>query len=69
MWICPYFGARTEQAEASGAPVEFVIPKEGGISWIWNTSIIANRPKESIALAEEFVNTTWMPRGRWPSAG
>ena len=58
VWICPHFGARTEQAKASGAPVEFVIPKEGGISWIWNTSIIANRPKESIALAEEFVNTT-----------
>ena len=34
MWICPYFGARTEQAAAAGAPVEFVIPKEGGISWI-----------------------------------
>ena len=58
VWICPYFGARTEQAAAAGAPVEFVIPKEGGLSLIWNTSIIADRPKESIELAEKFVNTT-----------
>ena len=35
-----------------------MIPKEGGISWIWNTSIIAGRPQESIELAEKFVNTT-----------
>jgi len=58
VWICPYFGARTEQAAAAGAPVEFVMPKEGGLSWIWNTPIIANRPGGSIALAEEFLNTT-----------
>lgn len=58
VWICPYFGARTEQAAAAGAPVEFVMPKEGGLSWIWNTSLIANRPQDSIALAEEFVNST-----------
>lgn len=58
VWICPHFGARTEQAKVAGAPVEFVIPKEGGISWIWNTSIIAGRPPESIELAEKFVNTT-----------
>lgn len=38
IWLCPYFGARTEQAAAAGAPVEFVIPKEGGLSWIWNTA-------------------------------
>jgi putative spermidine/putrescine transport system substrate-binding protein len=58
VWICPYFGARTEQAAASGAPVEFVIPKEGGLSWIWNTAIVAGRPKESIELAEQLVNDT-----------
>jgi spermidine/putrescine-binding protein len=58
VWLCPYFGARTEQAKAAGAPTEFVMPKEGGLSWIWNTSIVAGRPKDSIALAEEFVNTT-----------
>jgi spermidine/putrescine-binding protein len=58
VWIAPYFSARTEQAAAAGAPVRFVIPKEGGLSWIFNTSIIANRPQDSIALAEEFVNTT-----------
>jgi len=58
VWICPYFGARTEQAAAAGAPVEFVMPKEGGLSWIWNTPVIANRPGGSIALAEEFMNTT-----------
>jgi len=58
VWIMPYFGARTEQAAAAGAPVEFVIPKEGGLSWIFNTSIIGNRPQDSIVLAEEFVNTT-----------
>jgi putative spermidine/putrescine transport system substrate-binding protein len=58
VWICPYFGGRTEQAKAAGAPVEFVTPKEGGLSWIWNTAIIANRPKESIELGEAFVNDT-----------
>jgi putative spermidine/putrescine transport system substrate-binding protein len=58
VWLCPYFGARTEQAKAAGAPVEFVMPKEGGLSWIWNTSIVGGRPKDSIALAEEFVNST-----------
>jgi putative spermidine/putrescine transport system substrate-binding protein len=58
VWICPYFGARTEQAAAAGAPVEFVMPNEGGLSWIWNTSLIAGRPGASQALAEEFVNTT-----------
>ena len=35
-----------------------MIPKEGGLSFIWNTSILAGRPKESIELAEKFVNTT-----------
>jgi putative spermidine/putrescine transport system substrate-binding protein len=58
IWIMPHFGARTEQAAAAGAPVQFVIPKEGGLSWIFNTSIIGGRPQDSIALAEEFVNTT-----------
>ena len=61
VWICPYFGARTEKAAAAGAPVEFVVPKEGGLSFIWNTSIIAGRPKESIELAEKFVNSTLEP--------
>lgn len=58
VWICPYFGARTEQAKAAGASVEFLMPKEGGMSWIYNTAIIANRPKESIELAEAFANDT-----------
>jgi len=58
VWIAPYFGARTEQAKAAGAPVEFVIPKEGGMSWIYNTAVIANRPPESIALSEAFANDT-----------
>ncbi len=58
VWICPYFGARTDQARDAGAPVEFVMPKEGGLSWIWNTAIIAGRPKESIELSEAFVNDT-----------
>jgi len=61
VWLCPYFGARTEKAAAVGAPVEFVVPKEGGLSFIWNTAIIAGRPKESIELAEKFVNTTLEP--------
>jgi putative spermidine/putrescine transport system substrate-binding protein len=58
VWITPYFGARTEQAKAAGAPVEFVIPKEGGMSWVYNTAIVANRPAESIALSEAFANDT-----------
>jgi spermidine/putrescine-binding protein len=58
VWICPYFGARTEQAAAAGAPVEFIIPKEGGLSWIWNTALIANRPAESIEMSEKYLNTT-----------
>ncbi|MBX3539565.1 MAG: extracellular solute-binding protein [Chelatococcus sp.] len=58
VWIAPYFGARTEQAAAAGAPVEFVIPKEGGLSWIWNMALVANRPKDSLELADAFMNTT-----------
>ena len=58
IWIAPYFGARTEKAAAAGAPVEFVIPEEGGLSWIWNTAILANRPEASIRTAEKFVNST-----------
>ena len=61
VWIAPYFGARTEQAKAAGAPVEFVMPKEGGMSWVYNTAIIANRPAESIALSEAFANETLDP--------
>ena len=58
VWICPLFGARAEKAKQAGATVDFVLPKEGGLSWIWNTTIIAGRPAGSIALAEQFVNTT-----------
>jgi putative spermidine/putrescine transport system substrate-binding protein len=58
VWIAPYFGARTEQAKAAGAPVEFVMPKDGGMSWVYNTAIIANRPPESIALSVSFANDT-----------
>ncbi|WP_210495256.1 ABC transporter substrate-binding protein [Microvirga antarctica] len=57
IWLCPFFGARTQQAAAAGAPVEFVIPKEGGLSWIWNTALIANRPKDSIALSQKYAGT------------
>ncbi len=58
IWIAPYFSARTEKAAKAGAPVEFVIPEEGGLSFIFNTSIINKRPKDSTELAYEFVNTT-----------
>jgi spermidine/putrescine-binding protein len=58
VWICPHFGARVEQAAAAGAPVEFRIPKEGGLSWIWQTALVANRPPASTALAERFLDTT-----------
>jgi spermidine/putrescine-binding protein len=58
VWICPHFGARIEQAAAAGAPVEFRIPREGGLSWIWNTALIANRPAASIALSERFLDVT-----------
>ena len=58
VWICPYFGARTEQAKATGAPVEFVIPKEGGMSWIYNTASSPTGSPERIELCEKFVNTT-----------
>jgi spermidine/putrescine-binding protein len=58
VWLCPYFGARTEQAAKAGAPVEFVIPSEGGLSWIWNTAIVANRPPDSTELTEKFVDFT-----------
>ena len=61
VWICPHFGARTEKAAKAGAPVEFVLPKEGGMSWIFNTSIIAGRPPESREAAEQFVGETLDP--------
>lgn len=58
VWFCPHFGARIQQIAAGGTPVEFRIPKEGGLSWIWNTALVANRPADSMDLAEKFVNTT-----------
>ena len=58
VWICPLFGARAEKAKEAGATVDFVLPKEGGLSWVWNTSIITGRPADSIQLSEQFVNTT-----------
>lgn len=64
VWICPHFGARTEQVAAAGAPVEFVIPEEGGLSFIWNTAIINKRPKDSMELAYRFVDTTLDAEGQ-----
>ncbi len=61
VWLCPNYQARTEQAAAAGAPVEFRLPKEGGMSWIWNTAIVANRPDASTELAEACVNVTLDP--------
>jgi putative spermidine/putrescine transport system substrate-binding protein len=58
VWLCPNFGARVEQIAAGGTPVEFRIPKEGGISWIWNTALVANRPADSIDLAQRYLDTT-----------
>ena len=58
VWLCPHFGARIQQIAAAGTPVEFHIPKEGGISWIWNTALVANRPPESIAMSEKYLDTT-----------
>jgi putative spermidine/putrescine transport system substrate-binding protein len=61
VWIAPHFGARIEKAAKAGAPVEFVVPEEGGLSFIFNTSIVNNRPQESMDLAHEFVNGTLDP--------
>jgi putative spermidine/putrescine transport system substrate-binding protein len=61
VWIMPHFGARTMQAKDAGAPVDFVIPEEGGLSFIWNTSIISGRPDASIELAHRFVDSTLSP--------
>ncbi len=58
VWITPYFGARTDQAKEAGAPVEFIVPEEGGLSFIFNTSIISGRPDDSRELALTFVDTT-----------
>lgn len=61
VWIAPFFSARADQARAAGAPVEFVIPEEGGLSFIFNTSIISGRSDESRQGALDFVNTTLDP--------
>lgn len=58
VWIAPLFAARTQKAKEAGAPVEWILPKEGMISWVWNTALIANRPDQSTALAEHFINET-----------
>jgi putative spermidine/putrescine transport system substrate-binding protein len=58
VWIAPHFGARIEQIAAAGTPVEFRIPKEGGLSFVWNTALVANRPPESMEMTDKFVNTT-----------
>lgn len=56
VWIMPHFGARTMQIRDAGADVEFVLPEEGGLSFIWNTAVIANRPDTSQELAYKLVN-------------
>ncbi len=61
LWIAPLFSARVAQARAKGAPVEFVIPKEGGMSWIYQTGLIANRSKERTELSERLVDFTLDP--------
>ncbi|MBM3567383.1 MAG: extracellular solute-binding protein [Alphaproteobacteria bacterium] len=61
IWIMPLFSARTDQARAKGGPVEFIVPKEGGLSWIWNTGLIANRGKASEEMAAKLVNMTLDP--------
>ena len=48
-------------AAKAGAPVEFVVPEEGGLSFIYNTAIVNNRPQESMDLAHEFFNSTLDP--------
>lgn len=58
VWIMPHFGARTIQAKEAGATVDFVIPEEGGLSFIWNTSVISGRPDASRELAFQFVDST-----------
>lgn len=58
VWIAPYFSARAEQSKAAGAPVEFVVPEEGGLSFIFNTSIISGRSDDSRELALQFVDTS-----------
>ena len=58
VWIMPYFGGRTTQLAAAGVPVEFVIPEEGGLSWIFNFASIANRPEDATQRAYTFLDTT-----------
>lgn len=54
--IYPQFKSRVVQAQSAGKPLEFIIPKEGGMNWVWNTALVANRPEVSNELANEFVN-------------
>ncbi|EAQ02160.1 putative ABC transporter, periplasmic solute-binding protein [Pseudooceanicola batsensis HTCC2597] len=56
VWIMPHFGARTMQIRDAGTDVEFILPEEGGLSFIWNTSVVANRPDASRELAFDLVN-------------
>jgi len=58
VWLMPYFGGRTKKIAEGGVPVEFVIPKEGGLSWIFNFASIAGRPDDSTARAYKFLDTT-----------
>lgn len=56
IWIMPHFGARTMQIRDAGVDAEFVLPSEGGLSFIWNTSVIKGRPDMSKELAFKLVN-------------
>ncbi len=58
VWICPYFRNRTLQSGDSGVPVEFIIPKEGGLTWSWNMALVANRPEDSMEMADRFIDST-----------
>jgi len=56
--ICPNYAGRSNEFAKAGIPVDFVMPKEGGLTWSWNVALVANRPEENMALSAAFVDTT-----------
>jgi putative spermidine/putrescine transport system substrate-binding protein len=66
-WITAMFGGNAEQWKREGAPVEFVIPKEGSIAFPLFLVVVKGVTPPQKKIAEDLINTMLSERwlARW----
>lgn len=66
-WITVWAKGNVQQWKDAGAPVEFVIPKEGVVAFPLFFQIVVGTTPEQIAVAEKILNTLLAPEhlSRW----